>query len=78
MTDMVWTTLAVLDLSALLIALCYMAKRVGEELRAEREKREGMCNVRALPAAEPTDQSDVRRVHRRRNMCEVGERSENG
>lgn len=78
MTDMVWTTLAVLDLSALLIALCYMAKRVGEELRAEREKREGMCNVRALPAGEPTDQSDVRRVHRRRNMYEVGERSENG
>lgn len=78
MTDMVWTTLAVLDLSALLIALCYMAKRVGEELRAEREKQEGMCNVRALPAAEPTDQPDMRRVYRRRNMHEVGERSENG
>lgn len=78
MTDMVWTTLAVLDLGALLIALCYMAKRVGEELRAEREKREGMCNVHALPDAEPTDHSDVRRVHRRRNMHEVGERSENG
>ena len=78
MTDMVWTTLAVLDLSALLIALCYMAKRVVEELRAEREKREGMCNVRALPAGEPADQPDMRRVHRRRNIREVGERSENG
>lgn len=77
MTDMVWTTLAALDLSALLIALCYMAKRVGEELRAEREKREGMRNVRALPAGEPTDQPGMRRVYRRRNMHEVGERSDN-
>jgi hypothetical protein len=32
-----WTTLSVLDLAALAVALLYLAVRIGQELRKERE-----------------------------------------
>lgn len=70
MSDAVWVALAVLDLAALLIALCYMARRMAEEMRKERERKE-LRNVRALPSGERGDTPDMHRVHRRRNMYQM-------